>query len=404
MASGKDESADRQVSEGEQPEPAGPPDSGFGPSLNDFGPSLNDFGPSLNDFGPSLNDFGPAPTAVVPGWSPAPAPQSPDLSWRPAGAPPQFRAPDAWQPVTGQYPPVTGTSTGQYPAVDGAGQPASTADIEQTVRIPPGGSQSAAADAATPRAADPDPAAAERNSAGGDETAEPDVPADSWWRSAPSGFPPAPPSESAAAQGESLSWADDPIAKALAPKAPAPERKPESEGPPWRRIGLIAGAAVLVLAVAGAAVFAVTRGKDDTAAGGATTTGAAAPTATDAALSCPAKQDGKLTIGNGVGGTGSGVDAILGFEHAFYVDRNGVKARTFVVPEATTVQPSDVIQHKGIDLLKPGTTYCLKIVEVAPESYDVDITEHHADGTTDVYTEHIMTTVRDGKHLIMSIE
>ncbi|MFJ9368267.1 hypothetical protein ACIRRA_28120 [Nocardia sp. NPDC101769] len=396
MASGKDESADRQVSEGGQPESAGQPDSGFGPSLNDFGPSLN-------DFGPSLNDFGPAPTADAPGWSPAPAPQIPDLAWRPAGAPPQFRAPDTWQPVTGQYPPVTGMSTGQYPAVDGAGPPASTADVEQTVRIPPGGSQSAAADAAaTPRGADP--AAAERNSAGGDETVEPDGPVDSWWRSTPSGFPPVPPPESAAAQGESLSWADDPIAKALAPKTPVPERKPESEGSPWRRIGLIAGAAVLVLAVAGAAIFAVTRGKDDTAAGGATTTGGTAPTATDAALSCPAKQDGKLTIGNGAGGTGSSVDAILGFEHAFYVDRNGAKARTFVVPEATTVQPADVIQHKGIDLLKPGTTYCLKIVEVAPESYDVDITEHHADGTTDVYSEHIMTTVRDGKHLIMSIE
>lgn len=402
MVSGKDESADRQVSEGGRPESTGQPDSGFGPSLNDFGPSLN-------DFGPSLNDFGPAPAADAPGWMPAPGPQSPDLAWRPAGAPPQFRAPDAWQPVTGQYPPVNGMSTGQYPAVAATGEPASTADVEQTVRIPPGGSHAAGVDAPTPpRGPEPagsagaDPAAVERNSAGDDETAEPDRPADSWWRSAPSGFPPVPPSESAAAQEESLSWADDPIAKALAPKTPVPQSKPESEGPPWRRIGLIAGAVVVVLAVAGGAVFAITRGKSDSSVAGATTVGASLPT--DAALSCPAKQDGKLTIGNGAGGNASGVDAILGFEHAFYVDRNGAKARTFVVPEATTVQPADVIQHKGIDLLKPGTTYCLKIVEIAPESYTVDITEHHADGTTDVYGEHIATTVRDGKHLILSIE
>ncbi|WP_433670946.1 hypothetical protein ACQP06_05555 [Nocardia sp. CA-136227] len=379
MVSGKDESADRQASEGGAPE--------------------SEFGPSLNDFGPSLNDFGPAPVADGPGWSPAPGPQSPDLAWRPAGAPPQYRAPDAWQPTTGQYPAMPGPSTGQYPAVNPVAQVPATPDVEETVKIPAGGPQSAAVDVErTTRIPEADSVAAERNSA----PAEADGSADSWWRSAPSGFPPAPPAESAAGPAESLSWSDDPIAKALAPKITAPQRKPEPEPRSWRKIGLIAGAAVTVLAVAGGVTFALTRGGTDTAPTAGVTTGKPSPTV--AALSCPAKRDGKLTIGNGAGGTGSGVDAILGFQYAFYVDRSGAKAHSFVVPGATTVAPAEVMQTKGIDPLKPGTTYCLKIVETGPEAYDVDITEHRVDGTTEVYVEHIITAVVDGKHLIQSIE
>ncbi|MEU1429123.1 hypothetical protein ABZ412_18800 [Nocardia sp. NPDC005746] len=379
MVSGRDESADRQASEGGAPE--------------------SEFGPSLNDFGPSLNDFGPAPVADGPSWSPVPGPQSPDLAWRPAGAPPQYRAPDAWQPTTGQYPAVPGPSTGQYPAVNPVAQVPATPDIEETVKIPPGGPQSAAVDVErTTRIPEADSVAAERNSA----PAEADGSADSWWRSAPSGFPPAPPAESAAGPEESLSWADDPIAKALAPKITAPQRKPEPEPRSWRKIGLIAGAAVTVLAVAGGVTFALTRGGADTAPTAGVTTGKPSPTV--AALSCPAKRDGKLTIGNGAGGTGSGVDAILGFQHAFYTDRSGVKARTFVAPDSATVSPAEVIQQQGIDQVAAGTSYCLRIVEIGPETYDVDVTEHGVDGITQVYPQRVVTVVREGKHLIFFID
>ncbi|AYF75041.1 hypothetical protein D7D52_15530 [Nocardia yunnanensis] len=426
MASGNDES-DRP--EPEETEPAAPE--------SEFGPALGGFGPSLNDFGPALGDFGPTPAAAAPGWSPAPGPQGPDVGWRPAGAPPQYRAPDAWTPTTGQYPvqyptgqypPVghpadgNGMATGQFPPVESAGPAASAADVEQTVRIPPGGSQSVPGNAQQ-AAPGGDQAAAEANSPGanaggaaagagngmagaGNAAGAPD----SWWRSAPSGFPPTPP-ESDAPQGESLSWADDPIVKALTPpKTPLPQAKPE-EPRSWRKVAAIgAGAAVLVLVIGLVALAVMRGGKDDAPTAGATTTGKAAVSPTAAALSCPARRDGALTIGNGEGGTGSGVDAILGFEHAFYVERSGVKARGFVVPDSTTVMPADVIQQKGIDPLKPGTTYCLKIVETgkSPDQvqtfHDVDITEHRADGTTEVYTERVTTVERDGRHLIQSIE
>ncbi|APB01346.1 hypothetical protein [Nocardia seriolae] len=445
MASGKDESADRPESEAASGAPeAGRPESGFGPSLNDFGPSLN-------DFGPSVNTFGPTPAVNGPGWSPAPGPQSPELAWRPADAsipppPPQYRAPDSWGPTTGQYPAQypggngtapqgngmaaqgNGMATGQFPAVEGTGQVPDTSGVEQTVKIPPGGVQSPSVDPErTTRIADADPAAAERNSgsgaaaaSNGAEEATSTASPDSWWRSAPSGFPPVPPSaEPAAAQGESLSWADDPIVKALTPKTPVPQAEPERTLP-WRKIGAFAGGGVVLLAVIGLVVVAVMRGgKDDAPTAGATATGKASNTA--AALSCPARHEGNLTIGNGAGSTGSGVDAILGFQHAFYADRSGSKARTFVAPDSPTVSPADVIQQKGIDPLKPGTSYCLQIVgptavpapvpapgaPPAPgvfETYDVDITEHHADGTTQVYAQRVLAVERDGKHLIYSIE
>ncbi|WP_040804998.1 hypothetical protein [Nocardia concava] len=444
MVSGKDESADRPESseENKQPESEfGAPLNDFGAPLNDFGAPLNDFGAPLNDFGAPLNDFGAKPAAPAPGWSPAPGPQSPELAWRPADAsipapPPQYRAPDSWGPTTGQYPaqyPGNGMSTGQFPAVEGAGQAPSTPDVEQTVKIPPGGSQSAPGDPEqATRISDADKALAERNSAG-EAAANGAVPAqtgspDSWWRSAPSGFPPVPPStEPDAPQGESLSWADDPIVKALTPKTPAPQAKPEQEPRPWRKIAVIAGGAVVLLAVAGSVIFALTRGGDqDTTAAGVTTIGKGAPTNTAAALSCPPRHEGKLTIGNGAGGTGSGVDAILGFQHGFYADRSGEKARSFVAPDSPTVSQADVMQSAGIDKLKPGTSYCLQIVGPTPvpapvppvppgappaapvagvfETYDVDITEHHADGTTQVYAQRVTVVERDGKHLIYSIE
>ncbi|MGW4242964.1 hypothetical protein [Nocardia sp. NPDC004722] len=407
MVSGQDESADRpEPGETNKPEQA----------ESEFGPAVGEFGPSLGDFGPSINEFGPTPVPAAPGWSPVPGPQGPDVGWRPAGGqvpppPPQYRAPDAWGPTTGQYPaqystgqypPVNGMSTGQFPAVEGAGRQSGTPDVEQTVRIPPGGSQSTPGDQELTTRLGGTDQAAEPNSTGAESAP------DSWWRSAPSGFPPAPPAESDAPQGESLSWADDPIVKALTPKTPAPQVKPETTRS-WRKIGVIAGGAVVLLLVIGLVVFAVLRGgKDSAPVAGVTTTGKTPSTV--AALSCPSKHDGPLTIGNGAGGTGSGVDAILGFEHAFYVERSGVLARSFVVPESTTVMPADVIQQKGIDPLKPGTTYCLKIVESgkSPDQtqsfHDVDITEHRADGTTEVYTERVTTVERDGKHLIQSIE
>ncbi|MFC9997933.1 hypothetical protein [Nocardia sp. NPDC127526] len=229
----------------------------------------------------------------------------------------------------------------------------------------------------------------------------------SWWRTTEAGFPPTPPPEPVTTQGESLSWADDPIAKRLAPKSAPPEREPSAK-PPWGRIAIGGAAVVVVLAILGAVIVAVTRGggDDEPAQAVATTTGKSVTTTapTAAALSCPTKREGNLTIGNGEGSTASGADAILGFQHAFYADRNGEKARSFVAPDAANVSPAEVIQQAINDVIPVGTTYCLRIVEVAPAIYDADLTEHRPDGTTTVYRQHITTVNRDGKNLIFAID
>ncbi|QLY32030.1 hypothetical protein [Nocardia huaxiensis] len=445
MVSGKDETADRPDRESEsQPGPgAAQPEPGFGPALNDFGPPVRDsgaapggfgppvddsesdpagFGPALNDFGPSLNDFGPAVEPGAAGWAPAGEPASPDLAWRPADAPPsvpapppQYRAPDSWTPpATGQYPPVGGESpatgqyspvapqqpsTGQYPPV--GGQYPSGAGADPTVVANPvaGSAQQSAA------AASNSGAAVQSSGAGS---------AGSWWRDSGSdGFPPTPPPERAESQADSLSWADDPIGRALAPKNVAPQGKsPEEEkpAPPWGKIAAGVGAVVALVVAAGVVVAVTSRdgGSDDQAATSvvpATSTAKQSVTTSSAPaeLSCPTKREGNLTIGNGPGSTASGADAILGFQHAYYSERSGVKALSFVAP-GSNVLPADVMQGAIDQQIPPGTTYCVRILQVQPEQFDVDVTEHRPDGTTTVYRPHITTVNLEGRNLIQAIQ
>ncbi|MEV6771484.1 hypothetical protein AB0N05_22955 [Nocardia sp. NPDC051030] len=395
MASGKDDSADRP-----DPQPGSEPES--------------EFGPSLSEFGPSLNDFGPAPDLGAAGWTPAPVPQNPDLSWRPADAAPpvppppaQYRAPDSWMPPT----------TGQYPAVNGSSPFGDPTEVTTKFDAPNGSPQMgwAPATGQFPAVTEPVPAAPEAPKAPDAPAPAPAEEADStsWWRSSsPTGFPPTPPStpESSGTEGESLSWADDPIAKMLAPKTAAKVTPPQEDKPdrPVKKIAAIAVGGVALVAVIGVAAVAMLSGggdKDDTqadpTAGGPAT--AAAPT-TAAALSCPSKRDGNLTIGNGSGSTRTGAEAILGFQHAFYTDRSGVKARSFVAPDSVNVSTAEVIQKDGIDPTPKGVSYCVRIVEVAPETYDADLTVHSPDGTTAVYPQRITTVDREGKHLIFALE
>ncbi|MCU1642615.1 MAG: hypothetical protein JWN03_2890 [Nocardia sp.] len=454
MDSGKDESADRpEATPGAEPAPRGahePPQDGapqadsgspfgsgpgavggsdFGPPLSEFGPSLNEFGPPIsvfgpttdtysvqgNDFGAPLNEFGSAAPgfgappsdfgaeAGAPGWAPPAVPASPELAWRPAGG--EYLAPDS------SVPPSQDTTGDDALYGTEFGDPES---VEETVRYN----------------VEPAPPAKKPSAGwargGGISTAAFAGRESAWLRSADAGMPPDAP-ESAAPQqeslswaddpigrmlmpkktepkSESLSWADDPIAQRLAPKSAAPQDKPKTSRKPI----LIGAGVVVVLAAVAAVVVALTGGgdKSDSAAASSNSDGlvtTAAPT-TVAALSCPTKRDGPLTIGNGAGGTETGADAILGFQHAFYSDRNGVKARAFVAPDAANVSQADTIQQAINDVIPIGTSYCLRITDAGPDVYDADLTEHRPDGTTTVYRQHILTVNKDGKHLIFAID
>ncbi|MFI6363485.1 hypothetical protein ACIBG0_12135 [Nocardia sp. NPDC050630] len=345
---GRDNESDRSESE-------------FGPPLDDFGPPVSEFGPPVSEFGPPVGEFGP-PTGgqARPQWSvPEPATDHPELIWRPADEPPtvpppppQYRAPDTT--VFGDAPPP-----------------------------PP------------PRRPEP-PVEPDPNEATVRHTAPAAGQHDTWWNSpTESGGVPKPPSEP-----PGLSWSDDPIAKRLAPKLisdtiTATPTRHSSRGR-WIALGVLA-AIVVVLALV---VTFVAVKRDDN---GSPKAAPPAPPSTSAALSCPASKDGKVTRGNGQGDTSSGPGAILGFQYEFYVDRNGERARRFVAPDAENVSTAEVIQQAINEQIPVGTTHCLRIAESAADTFEVDLTEHRPDGTTNVYRQTIITVVRDGKTLIFAI-
>ena len=105
--------------------------------------------------------------------------------------------------------------------------------------------------------------------------------------------------------------------------------------------------------------------------------------------------------GNGAGGTGSGPEAILGFQHAYYVDRSGEKARSFVAPDGAVLQAPQI--QDGINTVPAGSTHCLAITSTGGDRYTVQLTERRPDGTTTVYKQVVTTVARDGKTLIKEI-
>lgn len=336
----KDNESDRSASE------FGPPVSGHPPEAHadrpgaDFGPPVSEFGPPVTEFGPPVGEFG-APTADFGPPTGTFAPVDPGSDH------PEL----IWRPAA--EPPTQRFPAPEAPAAPIEPPPARPADV------PPSGGERAA-----------------------------------WWNQpSESGGVPKPP-----VRGDrGLSWSEDPIAQRLAPSfhRPPPQRRQRSRLP-WIILGWVAAiAAIIGLA---ATLIAVTRNS------GAEETTAAPPVRTTAALSCPPSRDGKVTVGNGKGDTSSGAGAILGFQYGFYVDRSGEQARRFVAPDADNVSPAETIQQAINEQIPPGTTHCLRITEVGPEKYDVDLTEHRPDATTQVYRQTVITANRDGRELIYSIK
>ncbi|MGO4614442.1 hypothetical protein AB4305_09635 [Nocardia sp. 2YAB30] len=320
-----------------------------GQSGSEFGPPLGEFGPPVSEFGPPVSEFGPPMGADTgPRWEvPQQPTDHPELTWRPAGdpeaapaPPPQYRAPDST------------VYSERMPAPTEPEQPAA-------------------------EAAHPPPMGGEQGS---------------WWNqsTAESGVPkPPPPSDSG------LSWAEDPIAMRLALRVPATPPPARRSGSSSRGRVLGALAAVVVLIALTVTIIVVSRNNGDTS---------AAPDvgSTTAALSCPSSKDGKVTVGNGPGDTASGAGAILGFQNAFYVARSGERARSFVAPDAD-FSTAAVLQQAIDEQIPVGTTHCVRITELGPGTFNVDLTEHRPDGTTIVYQQSVTTVDRDGKKLVSVI-
>ncbi|MEV5647562.1 hypothetical protein AB0L57_04840 [Nocardia sp. NPDC052254] len=130
--------------------------------------------------------------------------------------------------------------------------------------------------------------------------------------------------------------------------------------------------------------------------------GAGAETARGASADCPTERFARVLRGAGVGGTGSGPDAIMWFQHAFYVERSAQRALEVVAPDAT-VSPAAVIQ-RGIESVPLGTDYCVRVVTLDDSRYSVEVTERRPGTAPATYDKQLVTTaVVGGRTLITGI-
>ncbi|OLT34584.1 hypothetical protein BJF84_17430 [Rhodococcus sp. CUA-806] len=117
---------------------------------------------------------------------------------------------------------------------------------------------------------------------------------------------------------------------------------------------------------------------------------------------CVESRTSSEVTGAGPGGFGSGPDAILGFDYAYYVKRSGVAARAFTTPDAAVGSP-ELLQSAGIDTFPSETTHCLRITPRGPDEYTVYLT-HVVPGAEPVTWTQIVRTRTDGdRTLITSI-
>ncbi|MFL0579469.1 hypothetical protein [Dietzia sp. 179-F 9C3 NHS] len=209
-----------------------------------------------------------------------------------------------------------------------------------------------------------------------------------------------------------------------------PMATPEPEPEPGRRRGCLVAGLVLLLVSAILAVMAwalVTMGplsgllgeEDEDLAlppastssappmSSSTTTAETSPrTASQAADEECSDAPRGTTAGNGPGSRDSGPEVILAFDHAYYVDRNGTKARGYMSDEITGTTAETL--QEAIDALPPETSHCLKI-KPKPEEQDVYLVElivfrgSGDDIVKDVDEQTIYVEKKDDKYTIVGI-
>lgn len=181
-------------------------------------------------------------------------------------------------------------------------------------------------------------------------------------------------------------------------RAPAaPPRAPAQPGQ-MRWATVLRGAAGMA-ALAGAAYvqFVVIGSGDDPRPSALSAAPVSAPTSGD----CPAERIGNSVRGNGPGGDASGPEAILAFQHGYYVGRSGEQARNVVTPDAAVPSAADI--QRGIDTIPAGTTHCITITPGAfVGQYTVVITEHRPGALPLSYNPQLVTTVQIGNRTLIT--
>lgn len=152
----------------------------------------------------------------------------------------------------------------------------------------------------------------------------------------------------------------------------------------WIAAGVLAGLAVL-------AVVAVVTAPD----------GVAQPTG----FVCEEASGPDVVTGSGPGDTTSGSAAILGFNHAYYVDRSAEQARRFLTSDSAIIT-GDRLQT-GIDAVPADTRHCVSISSVnttgGSARWAVTVTEYRPGTQPWVARQTVTTSTADGATLISEI-
>jgi hypothetical protein len=114
------------------------------------------------------------------------------------------------------------------------------------------------------------------------------------------------------------------------------------------------------------------------------------------------RRDGNRVSGSGPGGTSTGPDVILAFQYAYYVQRSGAAARTYVVDGAAGV-PSAADIQLGIDATAPGAQYCVTIHPLSDGRWMVELAETEPGFPPEVFRQIVTTTAVEGRTLITAI-
>ncbi|WP_198163510.1 hypothetical protein [Rhodococcus sp. WMMA185] len=194
------------------------------------------------------------------------------------------------------------------------------------------------------------------------------------------------------------------------PSPPPPVRGGRGKGRGKRKLGV--GVAAIAVAGGGAALFLAQ--SDDEPSPSAVAQSTVAPTTAPPTSNAPSEpvadespswcveaRDGETVVGNGPGGTTNGFDAILAFDHAYYVDRDGAKARAVGAPDAEMGSAADI--QGGIDTLPVGTEHCLTITETGIGRYAVTLSELRPNGSMQRYKQVVTTADVGGRTYITSI-
>lgn len=181
--------------------------------------------------------------------------------------------------------------------------------------------------------------------------------------------------------------------RATHPTTQVTTRRPVGKGLAYAGLGL---AAVAVVGLAGWGITALVGGGDDDADFG----GLVPDTATAAPTAAAAAADDPCSPGEGDQLSGEGVIAAL--EHRYYLLRSGESVRELMAPDAPL--PEAAMIQQGIDTVPLGTTHCLEVTAIGPNTYSAQITEVRPDRRNEFKQRITTTTAEDGRVMIRSIE